>query len=338
MVIETHIGASFDKGDTGSESSGSTNSERRQSLPPRNVEGETIDDDNDPELQGINPATEIRRPQSTLSSQMRYRTPMAGSAIGMPIPPHVFSPIPGGMQALPEHVAPSAFAPAGSPIPSVSYPTSLMQTSGSPHLSMSHLNYGPWRDTPGFSRNAPSSVVSNQQHQQIHSRTPLERAVEGMQTSLAALHERLEVLESLLGHTGSRGSSTSLHDTASRRWSHAGGSSSPYNRNGRSGPNNGWTNNMGAWSLILRPLSRLETNFRAFAAFIVGDSDDKSPILIMVRRLFLDISFLVVVLLLAKSLWRRTRMRRDEVLHALGIFWGALIGRKRTRLLVDKAV
>jgi len=94
---------------------------------------------------------------------------------------------------------------------------------------------------------------------------------------------------------------------------------------------------MGAWSFVLRPLVRLKSNFRAFAWF-VAEADERAPVLIMVRRLFLDLSFLIAVLVIFKSTWRRTRIRRREVYVALREVWRALTGQTVPRVMAEKEV
>ena len=303
----------------------------------------TTDEETDEDNEQDFPPVDQRRPPSALSSQNRYRTPLAGSTINMPIPSHVFSPMPTGspgMQPLPEHPTPSAFAtssPSHAP-PSTTYPTSLVQQLSGSQRSPSprHSAYGPpYRGTPSFQRGFVAGQNPQQQLQHQGSRVSLERAVESMQASLAALHERLEGLETALGlGEGSAGiSRTSLPAHHRSRIS----SPNQRNPNGTT-PWPRWDpTNMGAWSLVLKPLARLESNFRAFAWF-VAEGDERSPVLVMVRRLFLDLSFLIVFLMLVKSMWRRTRIRRGEVYVALREVWRALTGQKMPRVMAERGV
>lgn len=328
------MSGSLTRGST-SDSEGSETSPHQQQITeingimahePPTTDEETDEDNEDNVIQPT--SIDPRRPPSALSSQNRYRTPLAGSTINMPIPSHALSPMPTGtpnMQPLPEHPTPSAFATS-----SPSHPTSLVQqfTGSQRSPSPRHSAYGPpYRGTPSFQR----GFVPGQQPQQA-TRASLERAVESMQTSLAALHERLEGLETALGlGQGTAGvSRTSLPSHRSRI-------SSPNQRNS-STPWPRWDPaNMGAWSLVLQPLARLESNFRAFAWF-VAEGDERSPILVMVRRLFLDLSFLIVVLVLLKSVWRRTQIRRGEVFGALREVWRALTGQKVPRVMAERGV
>jgi hypothetical protein len=251
---------------------------------------------------------------------------MAGSTINVPIPSHVLSPSgTPAMQSLPEHAAPSAYAPSISPHHSASLAQQFSggaERSISPRQMVPAISYGQYRGTPSFQRG------------QQFSRPPLERAVESMQASLAALHERLESLETVLGYgtAGGPGASrTSVHSQRSRI-------PSPHRNGTNETPWPRWDiSNMGAWSFVLQPLSRLENNLRVFAQF-VAQNDDTSPILIIIRRLFLDLSFLILCLLIAKSIWRRTKLGRSEVVFALRGVWRALTGQRAPRVMVEKGV
>ncbi|KAG8810707.1 hypothetical protein FRC17_002821, partial [Serendipita sp. 399] len=341
------------RSDSGSETSNSEESgQQDENLVDENIrashisyEQVTADDETDEDYdRRPPPSLEQRRPGSSISSQNRYKTPLGGSIIGAQ-PSRVLSPgAAPGMQPLPEHPTPSAFGPSSPSPPPVNYSTTLgkrlsggSQRSHSPHLSAQYPGSGPYRGTPSFQRNAIATLPSNHQAAQL---SQLERAVEGMQTSLAALHERLEGLEGLLGHGegnagASRSSFFSRPDSNPRRRS---GVISPH-RSGNGGST--WPRwdpaNMGAWSIILQPISRLENNIKVFAQFL-ANADDGSPVLVMVRRLFLDLSFLIVVLIVFKSFWRRTRLRRAEVYAALGEVWRALTGRKAPRIMAEKNV
>lgn len=94
---------------------------------------------------------------------------------------------------------------------------------------------------------------------------------------------------------------------------------------------------MGMWSLVLKPLQRVFIMFEQLRAFLARN-ENRSPTLVIVRRLFLDISFLLCVLAMTKIAWRKSGMRRREVYAALGALWRALIGQRRPRVLIDRAV
>jgi hypothetical protein len=66
-----------------------------------------------------------------------------------------------------------------------------------------------------------------------------------------------------------------------------------------------------------------------------GRSENRSPVLTIVRRLFLDISFSLAVLGLLKLTWKKTATRRREVNAALILLWAALSGRSRGRRMIS---
>lgn len=66
-------------------------------------------------------------------------------------------------------------------------------------------------------------------------------------------------------------------------------------------------------------------------------NENRSPTLIIVRRLCLDVSFLLCVLALVRTIWKRSGVRRREVRAALIVLWRALLGTKE-RVLVDRGV
>lgn len=128
----------------------------------------------------------------------------------------------------------------------------------------------------------------------------------------------------------------------------------------------GWTH-MGLWSVTLVPLARLTRFlFRVLAFLLVrrgrerergrradvpgmggsgalpvpGDDEGMSPGLVVLRRLLLDASFVLVVAAIARAGWRRSGMRRREVLRALKGVWGAVVGPGTAtgRVLIDRAV
>jgi len=96
---------------------------------------------------------------------------------------------------------------------------------------------------------------------------------------------------------------------------------------------------MGLWSLVLQPLARLLTSVRGVAAFL-AINENRSPTFVVIRRLFLDLSFALAVLAIAKMGWRRTGLRRKEVYVALGLLWRAVIGGRagRGRRMVEQGV
>jgi hypothetical protein len=188
---------------------------------------------------------------------------------------------------------------------------------------------------------------------QIDQRTPVERAVESVQAHIAALTERVEMLESMTGRRQPPTlSSSSLLPL---------GSSSSFL--GAPGPGRTWDpSQMGLWSLVIAPLSRIVDSLRTlthFIAYIPVESEHhhvrdpryrlsargrgfsiSTPVLLVVRRLLLDASFILTVLGLAGWMWRKTGLRRKEVYVALGVLWRALVGSNAAarRKMVDKAI
>jgi hypothetical protein len=99
---------------------------------------------------------------------------------------------------------------------------------------------------------------------------------------------------------------------------------------------------MGLWSLVLNPLSRGVDQVKEWAILFSRD-ETRSPAKTIIRRLALDVSFLLVVLAVIRALWRRSGVRRREVKSALVILWKALIGASGARSshhrsMSDKAV
>ena len=350
------LNADIALGRSGSSSSGgSTTSEPpvARSVPNLRQQHATEDEDETTDeehpTQAVTAPSEVQRPHSSMSSQMRYRTPLAGSMItgGPPggeqqqIPGHL-SPIgTPAMQPLPEHATPSAFASSDS----LSYPTSIIayprSATESPRLP---YNSAPFTGTTSFQRSTvpgrtpqtgrspmPTSTAPQASSSSLlgSNRPPLERAVENIQASIAALHERMEALERYAATGRGRGntSSSSLHD--SRRWS---GYISP---SGRPHIHEWDPSNMGFWSLLLQPLARLQHNLQHFVVFITNpDARAMGPVLMVVRRLLLDASFMLFVVWVLRLGWRGTRNWRKDILEA----WRHVRTGKGKRVLVDKGV
>lgn len=290
-------------------------------------------------LSGAYGHTAMDRPQSSISSH-RYRTPMASMmmsppTLGIGVPP---------TQPMPTFETPSAFEGGpGSPIHS--YPTSSVSYPGNQSVPprtdlISPPNVYP--SQPSY-RNVGARSVRTYALQsgmsqrgmtpRPSSRPILERAIENVQAHLAALTERIESLEGLVHR--STNSFASQSGVRSPGWSGAGRGGSP---TGGPREDDTWNvDDMGMWSIILNPLARVTTLFRTLMTFIASN-DNHSPTMVVIRRLFLDISFLLFVLAIARMTWRRSGMRRREVLNALGGLWRALLGQRRPRVLVDRAV
>lgn len=256
--------------------------------------------------------SQLLRPQSSLSGR-HYRTPMAGSSIMSPPPPHIPA-----SQPMPILTS-SAFA--GDTNMTGSVPTSYYRppsTSLNPVMdprrvmSPQHTHYPTQPLIPPYPQEPQST---------------LERALESVQAHVAALTERLEVLEA---RTPARRSTSSLSQS---------NSPAHQDRNGYfpHGHRYWGTENWGLWSLVLNPVSRCLEVIHQLTTFFMN-TNMESPALTIVRRLALDVSFLVCVLTIFKLLWRKSGLRRREVLAALVALWRAIAGTNRDRRLVDKGV
>ncbi|TBU49070.1 ACBP-domain-containing protein [Dichomitus squalens] len=306
------------------------------------LESETEDETSDEDDEAIDtvpatiptphgPASQLNRPQSSLSSRP-YRTPMASTML-VRSPPPVNVPT---TQPHPGFQTQSAFAESAASIPSSVYPTT----------SVSYPEQGrpPSRELIGPAHGYPSRAGFNSQSQtpfrqyalqaggqQRPGSVPmLERAVESVQAHLAAITERLETLEGLLHH-----SSLSLTTSGVRSPGHAAGRGSPF---GQGGDVVRWDiDDMGMWSLVLRPTARAFGLFRQLMAFL-ANSENRSPTFVVIRRLFLDISFVLCILALFKAGWHRSGVRRKEVSAALRGLWRAIAGHPAPRHLIERGV
>lgn len=283
--------------------------------------------DDDGRIPVVHEPTLAVRPQSSLSSH-RYRTPMAGSLAMSPPPMHVNVP---AIQPLPGFETPSAFAePSSHSFSSSLYPTTSTYAEpfrASPHadLSSPHIYQSRYR---GQSQPLPTRQYGAGRP---ISQPTLERAVENVQGHLAALAERLEVLETNSGQP-QRSNISLVTGGSSSMWGGA-GTGSPADR--RDFPE--WDlNDLGMWSLVLNPISRGITFLRELASFF-SRNENKSPTWIIVRRLCLDVSFLLCVLAVVRAIWRMSGVRRREVRAALVVLWRAVLGRK-DRIMVDRGV
>ena len=309
----------------GSDSSGSTASDDEDG--PRYNNGPLIRNEpaqageiiSDNVFQSERVTTQSNRPSSSLSSH-RYCTPLAGSL--------AMSPPPQGLPTIQPHPGfetPSAFAEP-SPVSSPSYPTMSSYVGVSSESSRTRMA------TPTQVYPALQSYRIPLPHQPLRdyptrpaSHLTLERAVENVQVHLAALTERLDSLETL---TSLSRSHPSGHLASPGR-----GTRSP-----RGGQPSEWDlDDLGMWSIILNPLSRGLEKLRELANFFLR-SEDRSPTSIVVRRLCLDTSFFVCVLIVARLLWRKSGVRRREVRAALVILWRAILGTKPERMMIHRGV
>lgn len=299
--------------------------------PASTDEGESDDGEQRPLVPLPQVRSHLGRPQSSMSSH-RYRTPLASMLMSPPLMSMSVPPT----QPMPPSKAPSAYAEPAPSRTSHSYPPSIASypanypmptppASGShhdpyiqpPYHSASQLPYPPRQHT------LPGGTVP---------RVMLERAVENLQTHFAALSERIESLES--AHIRSSTSLVSQNGSNSEQWRLYGRGVSPSGR----GESHHWdVNDMGMWSLVLDPLSRIVARFRQLMEFIMYN-ENRSPTFVVIRRLFLDISFLLCLLATVKMAWSRSGVRRKEIMRACQGLWWAIVGRKQQRILVHRAV
>ena len=278
----------------------------------------------------------LPRPTSAISSQQRYRTPM-GMSSGVPVsyspsvpPPSVNANFP-MQQPLPRYSTPSAFSPTvpeesiGTGTPSIpsSFPTTNTNSYVPVH-QQDHVQPYSFRTPlqhPGTGPRTPLGM-----HRPNSTRPPLERAVESVQASLAALRERMDSLE------GS-------HSNASL----ARGSASPIgglnNYSNLSASLNWDPSEMGLWSIIFVPLSKIFSRLQYISLILLTPTPKGrgNTLRSIMRRMVLDATFLWVVFLALRSIWRKTGIRRREVNRALKLVIIALLGRKE-RVMVDKGV
>ena len=317
--------------DTASPSQADMTVTQHQEVPPQeDEEYEEASEFKANELPSINVVNASRRhsdtrPQSSLSSH-RYRTPMAGSLVmSPPLSEHV--PL---QQPLPGFETPSAFAES-TPFPSSLYPTSH-PFAGSPAESSRAEMVSPIHLFAGNPRSRAQMLPhhhSQYEHVRPASALALESAVENVQVQLAALSERLETLESR-SLLVSR-SNICLSSRGSPQW--AGGRGSPSDRN--RAPR--WDiDDLGMWSFVLNPFSNVMDTLRDMSTFFSRD-ENRSPSMIIIRRLCLDVSFLLCVIGVVGAIWRKSGNRRREVRVALVMLWRAIVG-SPSRVLVDRGV
>lgn len=298
--------------------------------PPQNVHRQadsgTEDDSGDDEareLPNVRHESDLllsNRPGSSLSSH-RYRTPMTGS---IAMSPQVTG-IP-ATQPQPGFETPSAFGdPAATPAPSSLYPAS--------HFSQSELASSP--PVPLY----PLHTQFRAQAQPVVSqfgpyvpivrpatRPTIERAVENVQSQIAALNERLESLETIY-LPDSRSHSSLGHSGASGNWPRRRPESPQWD-----------FDDLGMWSLVLNPIQKGIAQLRALSELLVKN-ENRSPSAIILRRLFLDASFLFCCLLFVRTIWRKSGARRRDVRAALIVLWRAILGtNSRDRNMVDKGI
>ncbi|KAF8709497.1 Acyl CoA binding protein, partial [Rhizoctonia solani] len=275
---------------------------------------------------------QIVRPRSSLSSQYQYRTPAAPSNINYS-PTHSHAeqgptPVMAGIpltQPQPRYAAPSAFAPLSQQGSALAFspqqPTLSLHPAYHPHVPPSEAMasyrghpHPTYQDAPR-SRSPPRGTSMG-----------LERAIIDIQASLSALRERMETIEQGGSFTSSY---SSRHRQSPPRRHSPLHPMLPFNIDPRS---------FGAWSVILTPLARSVVSTRQMLQVV-----RRNPTMIIIRRLMLDISFLLALLAVIRACWRRFGGRRHEVISALGGIWVALVNggkasARRERILVDRGI
>ena len=255
----------------------------------------------------------ITRPQSSHSTQ-RYRTP--GTSSALLATPGIPASQPQGLETL------SVFG-GSSTVSLSSYPQ--------PYAEQAVIRdpHGPsvYRRPPS-SRSHPLSVTGLSHRPP--SRLALERAIESIQTQLAALSERIEIIESRSFVTqplrASPGPSRSSPTFT--------GSGSP---NGIGDVISWDFDEMGLWAVVFKALARVLRSTREFAIFL-SNSEGRSPTFVIFRRLFLDISFILCTLTLIKTIWRRTGVRRRAVNAAMRALWWAIVGKTPPRDMAERGI
>ncbi|KAI0307357.1 acyl CoA binding protein-domain-containing protein [Multifurca ochricompacta] len=278
-------------------------------------EEETTDDEA-MDLRPSEPTATINRPQSSLSSH-RYRTPATSSALLST--PAVPASQPQGFETL------SAFGPTPSTSLS-SYPQPYAEQAV-PRDATSPPSQSVYRRPPSA---RPHALAAAGLPHRPPSQLALERAIESVQMQLAALTERIETMES--------------HSFSARPFaSSPGPSRSSPTFPGRGSPNGArdiilWDRDeIGLWAVVFKTLARVLTSLRQFAIFL-SNSEGRSPAFVVVRRLFLDLSFIFCTLALIKTVWRRTSMRRREINAAIRALWWAVVGKTPAKNMADRGI
>jgi len=224
-------------------------------------------------------------------------------------------------QPLPAFETPSAFAGPST----VSAPPSSFSNS----LYASHTSVPPMYSAQQSHRRPPSAPGVRPHpldsfSPRPHSTFAVERAVEGVQAHLAALSERLEILET---HTL----------RASGGYISPRGSGSPFPSRGSPLGRFDAFSDLGLWSYVFRAFSSATKSARAVLELIMNN-EDQSPSFIIIRRLFLDISFICCILALFRAIWRKSGVRRREIGVALRALWWAVAGQRPPRQFVTRGV
>jgi len=304
------------------------------------------------------------RPHSSHSTH-HYQTPITGSVLsqtsGMGSIPDT--------QPLPSFKTPSAFpAPSSASAPAASgyaRPPSTSVPNPRPYSPRFITN------TPSRRQDTESHRLQHHHHPLLHGpssdpalqQTTLETTIENVQAHLAALTERLDILESSSSSLPKSTSSFLLKRSPPKTTTHpdflfldstaaagggGGASTTAHGRSSSSSPSHAYrewdpnsNHDLGLWSHVLNPLARLVSGLRRLAWLFLASDDaaNRSPVMVVMRRLSLDISFLVCLLVLLRALWKKSRLWRGDVKIALVVLWRAIVGtRTLMRSLQDRGV
>ena len=174
-----------------------------------------------------------------------------------------------------------------------------------------------------------------------------EQLVDALAMRHDALQERIDALEARVAGLPSSGGAGTPSHAASRSALLPSGrlGSSPTRLTGRRDfSSEPWADDFdpshaGMWSVVLTPVTKLTRFLWRIISFLLYRNPSASSAVLILRRLLLDISFVLCVFLLARRVWRRSGVRRREVFAALQGVWGALVGSNiPQRLMADKAV
>lgn len=223
-------------------------------------------------------------------------------------------------QPMPMYEAQSAFNDAATlndylNVATTSYPPHLAHSSKRSGSGYAHGGQDHRMTSDPVYRRPGSTVHSAQGQRRPGSRQTLERAVDDVQSHLAALSERLETLEISRSSVRTRAANSPRDSSSPNRFGPL--------------PSSGELifdmDDMGLWSLVLQPLARVLSSVRGVVAFLAVN-ENRSPTFVVIRRLFLDLSFVLAVLAIANVGWKRTGLRRKKIYAALGTLWKAVIG------------
>jgi hypothetical protein len=250
-------------------------------------------------------------------------------------PVHTLHTVP-SQQPMPRYETQSAFEDIATVnndnlnVATTSYPAHLAHSSRNSDSGYGHREMDVRITSDPLYRRPGSAVPSVPPQGQLRpgSGLMLERTVENVQSHLAALSERLETLEISRSSARTRPATSPRDLNSPNRFGSPSSEELIFD-----------LDDMGLWSLLLQPLAKLLASVRGVAAFLAVN-ENRSPTFVVIRRLFLDLSFVLAALAVAKVGWRRSGLRRREIFVALGVLWRAFTGGRtgRVRRMVEQGV